>query len=646
MKAEEIRAKFLAFFEEKGHLVVPSSSLVPDNDPTVMLTTAGMQQFKQYFSGEAEPPAWRLASVQKCFRTTDIDSVGDVYHNTFFEMLGNFSIGTTDTPPPQPSPLKGEGEGKGGDRPYFKDGAIKYAWEFVTEVLKIDKERLWATVFKGEDGIPEDTEAAEIWQNVGMSEERIIRLGRKDNFWGPAGNSGPCGPSSEILVDMGAIHKGECTPEHDCGRYLEIWNLVFTQFNQKEDGTLEPLPAKNIDTGAGLERFARVLQNKDSAYETDVFAPIVEKIKELAYSSELRIDANGEFERRIRIIADHIRGITFLIADGVVPSNKEQGYILRRVMRRAIAQGRLLGIEKPFLGELAIVVLDTLGAAYPEAVEAQGKILEIIAGEEERFGKTLSVAMRELGKAFERTGESVQAYKRTSVQKDSEVESRQISGKDAFFIHDSLGMPVELIEELASARGFSVDRKEFDKLMEGQKEMARKATVQLQEEVSEELIARNHTATHLLHAALHKVLGEHAQQAGSYLVGKEFRFDFTHPKPMTAEEISQVEKLVNGWIKKDLPVVLETKSFKEAIAEGAMHLFHEKYGEMVKVYTIKDTPHPGLLPQGEKEKKEQVISRELCAGPHVMHLGEIGEFRVLKEQSSSAGVRRIRATVE
>jgi alanyl-tRNA synthetase len=290
------------------------------------------------------------------------------------------------------------------------------------------------------------------------------------------------------------------------------------------------------------------------------------------------------------------------------------------------------------LGELAIVVLDTLGAAYPEAVEAQGKILEIIAGEEERFGKTLSVAMRELEKVmFPQTRGSAT---------DSTDKKKIVPGDKAFFIHDSLGMPVELIEEIAKSKGFEIDRKEFDKLMEGQKEMARKATEKLQEEVSEELIARNHTATHLLHAALHKVLGEHAQQAGSYLVGKEFRFDFTHPKPMTAEEISQVEKLVNGWIKKDLPLVLETKSFKEATAEGAMHLFHEKYGEMVKVYTIKDTPHPGLLPQGEKEKKEQVISRELCAGPHVMHLGEIGEFRVLKEQSSSAGVRRIRATVE
>jgi len=657
MKAEEIRAKFLKFFEEKGHLVVPSSSLVPDNDPTVMLTTAGMQQFKQYFSGEEEPPARRLASVQKCFRTTDIDSVGNKRHLTFFEMLGNFSIGEGD---------KGDRGDKGDKCPYFKEKAIEYAWEFVTEVLKIDKERLWATVFAGEGEVPEDKEAAEIWQNVGMPEERIVRLGRKDNFWGPAGNSGPCGPSSEILVDMGSTHKGECTPEHDCGRYLEIWNLVFTQFNQKEDGTLEPLPAKNIDTGAGLERFARVLQNKDSVYETDLFWPIIEMIQEISgkkYDSHPeRSEGSNKLDsssprvlgtpqndiRRIRIIADHIRGITFLIADGVVPSNKEQGYILRRVMRRAIAQGRLLGIEKPFLGELAIVVLDTLGAAYPEAVEVQGKILEIIAGEEERFGKTLSVAMRELGKAFERT--SVQAYKRgadeVQPQKALEAEPRQLSGKDAFFIHDSLGMPVELIEEIAKDKGFEIDRKEFDKLMLAQKERARQATEKLQEEVSEELIARNHTATHLLHAALHKVLGEHAQQAGSYLVGKEFRFDFTHPKPMTKEEISEVEKLVNGWIKKDFPVKLETKSFKEAIAEGAMHLFHEKYGEMVKVYTIKDTPHPGLLPQGEKEKKEQVISRELCAGPHVMHLGEIGEFRVLKEQSSSAGVRRIRATVE
>jgi alanyl-tRNA synthetase len=659
MKSDKIRKSFLKFFEEKKHLIVPSSSLVPDNDPTVLLTTAGMQQFKQFFSGEAEPPARRLASCQKCFRTTDIDEVGDAYHHTFFEMLGNFSIGY---PSPQPSPTEGrggekgrdkktetlslDGRGQGENEPYFKEETINWAWEFVTEVLKIDKEKLWVTVFKGEGEIPEDKEAAEIWKKVGISEERIIKLGRKDNFWGPAGTSGPCGPSSEIHVDLtGGGHAGSHRPG-SCDCFLEIWNLVFTQFNQKEDGSLEPLPARNIDTGAGLERLARVLQNKPSAYETDLFAPIVKKIEEMISISRPDIDTKNA-ERRIRIIADHIRGITFLIADGVIPSNKEQGYILRRVMRRAIAQGRLLGIEKPFLGELAIVVLDVLGKAYPEAVEQQTKILEVIAQEEEKFGKTLSVAMKQLEKVTKRAAE-------VRPREALEVSPRQLSGKDVFFIHDSLGMPVELIEEIAKDKGFEIDRKEFERLMAEQKERARAATEKLQKEVSEELIARNHTATHLLHAALHRVLGAHALQAGSYLIGKEFRFDFTHPRPMTKQEIDEVEKLVNEWIKKDLPVTMEVKSYKEAIAEGAMALFHEKYGDQVKVYTIRDIPSPqpsptegrggetGLLPKGEGE----IISKELCGGPHVSHTGEIKSFKILKEQSSSAGVRRIRATVE
>ena len=699
MTGDEIREVFLHFFKEKGHEVVPSSSLVPQADPTLLLTSAGMVQFKRYFTGEATPPHTRLASCQKCFRTTDIDSVGNSKHLTFFEMLGNFSVGD-----------------------YFKKEAITWAWEFVAQRLKLPTERLWITIFLDDD------EAFGYWREVGVPEEKIIRFGEEDNFWGPAGDTGPCGPCSEIHYDLGAeigCGKPDCGPNCECGRFVEIWNLVFTQYDQQEDGRRLPLPKPNIDTGLGFERTAAAVQGKPSVYETDLFAPLIELASRLAGKG---YGVDEATDKALRVVAEHGRAITFLIADGIVPGNEGRGYVLRRVLRRAALFGRKLGLEEPFLGELAQAVVSQMGRQYPELVEKRDFILDIIAAEEERFNQTLSVGLNLLDSIIE------EAKARRNVT---------ISGGEVFRLYDTYGFPKELTAEIAAENGLTVDSEAFEEEMERQRERARASqkfalneekaeaytslgappttfvgderlkhsstivallvngdpgeiaskgqeaevvlretpfygemggqvgdtgeirgpkgsmtvtnTVRHTEKGSELIIhqgkvvegqistgdeveaivdegrhldiARNHTATHLLQAALRQVLGSQVQQSGSLVAPERLRFDFTHVGTISKEQLNEVQRIVNEMVRHNLPVRSRKTSYSEAIAQGALAFFGEKYGEEVRVLEI----------------GEPVISAELCGGTHVNSTGEIGLFLIADESSIGAGMRRIEA---
>jgi len=699
MTSDEIRAAFLSFFEEKEHKIIPSSSLIPRGDPTLLLTSAGMVQFKPYFLGEALPPSPRLASCQRCFRTTDIESVGDPTHLTFFEMLGNFSIGD-----------------------YFKREAIDWAWEFVTQRLGLPPQRLWITIFLDDD------ESFGYWREVGVPEERILRFGEKDNFWGPAGDSGPCGPCSEIHYDFGeevGCGKPSCAPGCGCGRFSEIWNLVFTQYNQDKEGHRTLLPKPNIDTGMGLERTAAVVNGKTSVYETDLFVPLFEYISELAgkkYGSDEAVD------NTMRVIAEHSRGIAFLIADGVIPSNEGRGYVLRRLLRRAALFGRRLGLDEPFLAETAKATIEQMWHIYPELVQRRDFIIKVTELEEARFSETLSTGLELLDGIMEEAASKG---------------GNEISGEQAFKLYDTYGFPVELTTEIAADHGFSVDLEGFGQEMEKQRERAReaqilkvsgiapaeafgtlqinlekttfvgyhtlthksviisllvddKSTETIQEgqeaslileatsfygemggqagdageifsksgrfsvtntirvppdiivhqgyvtqgsltvgdEVMAEVdverrldVARNHTATHLLQFALRQVLGMHVQQRGSLVAPDQFRFDFSHLTAVKKEEIQEVQRIVNEKIRQNLQVYGEELPYKKAIEEGAIALFDEKYGDVVRVIKI----------------GEPVISAELCGGTHVASTGEVGLFHIFGEHSIGAGLRRIEA---
>ena len=697
MTGDELRKAFLSFFEGKGHTILPSSPLVPHGDPTLLLTTAGMVQIKPYFLGLATPPNPRLASCQKCFRTTDIDSVGDVKHLTFFEMLGNFSVGE-----------------------YFKKEAIEWAWEFVIRWLRLPSERLWITIFL------DDEEAFGHWRRTGVSAERIVRLGEEHNFWGPAGDSGPCGPCSEIHYDFGAefgCGKSGCGPACDCSRFSEIWNLVFTQYDQDREGHRTPLPRPNIDTGMGLERIAAVMQGKRSVYETDLFAPVIARVAEI---SGKRLGQDDGTDRAIKIVAEHVRGITFLIADGVVPGNEGRGYVLRRLLRRTSLFGRKLGFEEAFLGTLVDSVIEKMGHTYLELGANRELIRNVVDIEEGRFGETLSVGLNCLERVMERAG----------------VEnSQEIRGEDVFMLYDTYGFPNELTVEIACERGFSVDLAGFGREMEQQRERARAAhkfntgvgvesksyeqlgipdtrfvgydrckhqslvmgllangkpidsasagedvevildetpfygemggqvgdsgeirsehgtvsvsqtfrplpelivhrgkvtrgRIVVKDDVEAEVdvacrldIARNHTATHLLQSALRRVLGQHVRQSGSLVNPDGFRFDFTHPEPVGKERLVEIQRLVNENIRQDLPVVAKSTSYGEAVSKGAVALFGEKYGDVVRMVEIGDPP----------------FSIELCGGTHVHATGEIGLLHITTEGSIGSGLRRIEA---
>jgi alanyl-tRNA synthetase len=694
MKASEIRQTYLSFFEERGHKIVPSASLVPSvHDPSVLLTTAGMQPFKPYFLGRERPPAPRLADVQKCFRTTDIEEVGKTArHLTFFEMLGNWSFGD-----------------------YFKAESIPWGWQLSTEGFGMDPERIWVTVFGGDEelGLGPDEEAIAIWRGVGVPEERIVRLGREDNFW-QAGPAGPCGPCSELYLDRGEDFgaPGE-RPGDDTDRFLEFWNHVFMTYDLGEEGSLTELPMRNIDTGMGLDRMAAILQDVPSVYETDLIRPLIDLAEEMSGRS---YGEGGAVTRAMRIVADHSRGAAFLIADGVVPSNEDRGYILRRIMRRAIQQGRTLGLEQPWLGRFAERTIEVMGEAYPELNAESEPIARWFGDEEESFGRTLE------------RGTALLEQLVTDAKKS---ETSWVDAADAFKLHDTYGFPYDLTKELLAARGLSVEDGGFEELMEEQRQRARTgaATAHGSEDHHERVIAfagaaaptsfvgyetlrtttglaaieaddgrvlvkleespfyaegggqvadlgllrwsggearvldvyrvgddqaleveptdgdldagvaveaevdhearhatmRNHTATHLLHAALRERLGSHVRQAGSAVRPDKLRFDFSHGQGLGAEDLRAVEDRVNEWIKASRPVRWLEMERAEAERLGAMALFGEKYGEWVRMVEVDG------------------VSRELCGGTHVANTAEIGIFKIASEGSSAANVRRIEA---
>jgi alanyl-tRNA synthetase len=593
LTANELRQKYIDFFVSKGHVQISGASLIPENDPTVLFTTAGMHPLVPYILGAEHPAGKRLVDYQKCIRTGDIDAVGDPHHLTFFERLGNWSLGD-----------------------YFKKEAIHFSFEFLTKVLGIDVEKLSVTVFEGDDEVPRDTEAADTWKGLGISEDHIYFMPREDNWWGPAGETGPCGPDSEMFIDTGRPACGpDCKPGCKCGKYFEIWNDVFMGYKKNADGSYVPMERKCVDTGMGIERTIAILQGKKSVYETEVFQPIIEGVKRL---SGVTYGEDDDKDMSIRIISDHVRTSVFILGDqkGVAPSNVGQGYILRRLIRRAVRHGRKLGIDGKFLGELAVIVLELYGAPYPELIEHKSFILDELAAEEAKFSETLQKGEREFEKML------------PNLMKGS---SRVINGRIAFKLYDTYGFPIELTKELAAEHGFTVDEAGFDAAFQKHQETSRAgAEQQFKGGLADhsELTTALHTATHMLHQALRTVLGDHVGQKGSNITTERLRFDFTHPQPMTPEEIQRVEDIVNEQIKRDLPVTCETMSLEEAKKRGAIAFFDSKYGEQVKVYTIGD------------------FSKEVCGGPHVTHTGDMGHFHILKEQSSSAGVRRIKAVLE
>ncbi|MFO8065043.1 MAG: alanine--tRNA ligase [Spirochaetota bacterium] len=595
MTANELRRKYIDFFVEKGHAQISGKSLIPENDPTVLFTTAGMHPLVPYLLGEPHPAGNRLVNYQKCIRTGDIEDVGDESHLTFFEMLGNWSLGD-----------------------YFKDDAIRMSYEFLTsdKWLGIPPERISVTVFAGDEDVPRDDESASVWRALGIPEERVYYLPRSDNWWGPAGETGPCGPDSEMFFDTGIPGSSESRPGVNDGKYMEIWNDVFMQYNKQSDGTYVPLSQKNVDTGMGIERTVAVLQGKKSVYETEVFQPILRNLGEIF---SVTYGDDEETDRSLRIISDHVKAATFILGDenGVSPSNVGQGYILRRLIRRAVRHGRkLLGREGMFLHQPAQTVIDMYRHAYPELGQNADKVLDELVGEEKRFLDTLQKGEHEFEKML---------------PKLLEEPSGVIPGHVAFRLYDTFGFPIEITQELASEHNLTVDREGFDKAFREHQERSKMDTKQsfkggLADDSRR--TTRLHTATHLLHKALRQVLGDHIAQKGSNITPERLRFDFSHPDKLTPEQLREVERIVNEKIQEDLPVSYQTMSLEKAREDGAVALFNEKYDDVVKVYSV------------------GTFSKEVCGGPHVEHTGEIGSFRIVKEQSSSQGVRRIRAVVE
>ena len=600
MTAEELRSKYINFFVSRGHAQIQGKSLLPENDPTVLFTTAGMHPLVPYLLGQEHPAGKRLVDFQKCIRTGDIDSVGDSSHLTFFEMLGNWSLGE-----------------------YFKEEAIKMSLEFLTspEWLNIPAEKLGVTVFEGEGNIPRDDESAEIWKKVGIPENRIAYLPREDNWWGPAGTTGPCGPDTEMFYYMGdepCCH--DCKPGCSCGKWLEIWNDVFMQYNKNTAGEYIPLERKCVDTGMGIERTVTVLNGKASVYDTDVFASIIAAIEQAA---GCKYGQDSETDRSIRIIADHVRSATFILGDpkAVSPSNVGAGYVLRRLIRRTVRHGRKLTGEGMSLSKIAAVVVERFKGPYPELEENHAFLLGELDKEQTKFMETLQKGEHEFEKLL------------PNLLKDPR---KIMSGRLAFKLYDTYGFPIELTEELAAEQGMKVNREEFDEAFKKHQELSRSQSGQAFKGGlgdQGEMAVKYHTATHLLHQALRMILGEHVAQKGSNITAERMRFDFSHDAPMSEAQIKKVEEIVNEQIKMDLPVFMETMSIEEAKATGAIALFGEKYEAQVKVYTAGTSA-------------TDFFSKEVCGGPHVERTGILGKFKIQKEQSSSAGVRRIRAVLE
>jgi alanyl-tRNA synthetase len=595
MTGRELKRLYLDFFRGKGHAVISGKSLIPENDPTVLFTTAGMHPLVPFILGEPHPAGQRLADVQKCIRTGDIEEVGDRHHLTFFEMLGNWSLGD-----------------------YFKKEAIGFSYEFLTsrEWLGFETDRLSVTVFAGDEEVPPDEEAAAVWRSLGIPPERIHFLGREDNWWGPAGQTGPCGPDTEMFIDTGSPPCSPgCRPGCKCGKYFEIWNDVFMQYNKTAEGRYLPLAQKTVDTGMGVERTCAMLQGRQSVFETEMFQPILTAVES---ASGVRYGREASLDRSIRIIADHIRSAVFILGDerGVKPSNLGQGYVLRRLIRRAIRHARKLAIERDFLGAPAEAAIGTAREAYPELEAHRDLILTELAQEEKRFLATLQKGEHELEKLLPNLLKNPKPV---------------VPGRVAFRLYDTYGFPIELTQELAAEHDLSVDIEGFQEAFQKHQEQSKSGAEKVFKgglADNTELTRRLHTATHLLHQSLRLVLGEHVQQKGSNITPERLRFDFSHPQPMTEAELHRVEGIVNEQIRRDLPVSFQTMTQEQARSAGAIALFGEKYEELVKVYTIGD------------------FSKEVCGGPHVEHTGELGRFLIQKEQSSSAGVRRIRAVLE
>ncbi len=585
MNARELKNKYVEFFVSKGHVEIPSASIVPENDPTTLFISAGMHPLVPFLLGQPHPLGKRLTDVQKCIRTGDIDEVGDTYHHTFFEMLGNWSLGD-----------------------YFKKEMISFSFEFLTKVLKLPKDKLAVTCFEGDSDAPRDKESAEFWQSQGISPDRIAYLPKKNNWWGPAGTVGPCGPDTEMFFWK---EEGDAPLKFDPddNRWLEIWNDVFMQYNKTADGKYEPLVQMNVDTGMGVERTTAVLSGLSDNYLTDIWQPIIQKIEEI--SGKKYMDSPKPF----RIIADHIKAAVFMIADGIEPSNKEAGYVLRRLIRRSIRQGKLLGLENNFTKEVALSVIgnqENYGGVYPELSQNKDKIIEIIDLEEIKFRKTLNNGLREIQKLIDR--------------------QKSVSGKEAFDLYQSFGFPVEMVEEELRKNNLSLDVDEFNKYKsEHQQQSQTLSAGKFKSGLADhsEIITKYHTATHLLHASLRKILGPNVQQSGSNITSERLRFDFSFPDKLTDSQLQQVQDLVNQQIKLNLPVSVKTLPFEEAVNSGALAFFGAKYPKVVTMYTVGDD--------------KNYFSREVCTGPHVKNTGVLGNFKITKEESAGSGKRRIYA---
>lgn len=588
MKAIEIRNKYLNFFKAHGHTVIPSASLIPENDPSVLFTTAGMQPLVPYLLGEPHPAGTRLTDYQKCVRTNDIDEVGDNRHLTYFEMLGNWSLGD-----------------------YFKEESIKMSFDFLTKELGIPVEKLSVTVFKGDEDCPKDEVAASCWKKAGILDGHIYYYGKDDNWW-IAGETGPCGPDTEMFYDTGKpACSPDCQPSCDCGKYVEIWNNVFMEYFKDEKG-YSKLKQHNVDTGLGLERMTMLLQGKETPFDTELFKPVMDKLQELA-------GENDSIESR-RIVAEHLRASMMIIQDGGLPSNVDRGYILRRLIRRMVRHLRKLQINLNELEELIDLNIDTLKEMYPELHQNSNKIKSVIIEEKDKFEKTLERGEREFNKIVNRMKNEGQDT---------------ISGQDLFTLYETYGFPPEVTQDLAREAGLKVDTTEFDKLFKEHQEKSRMGSEQKFKgglAGTGEQEVRYHTATHLLNAALKVILGKDVHQKGSNITPERMRFDFSCDHKLTDEEKKKVEDLVNEWISRGLDVKCEEMKKDDAIKSGAECMFIEKYPDIVTVYSIGND--------------KETVSKELCGGPHVKNTSELGHFKIKKEEASSAGVRRIKAILE
>lgn len=587
MNAKDLRERYIQFFEERGHRRIPSASLLPENDPTVLFTTAGMHPLVPFLLGEPHPQGKRLVNYQRCIRTNDIDEVGDLSHLTFFEMLGNWSLGD-----------------------YFKEESLLWSFEFLTHELGIHPSRLAVTVFAGDQDAPRDEVSANVWQELGIPPERIFFLPKSENWWGPAGATGPCGPDSEIFFDTGRPDHPGCRPGCKCGKWLEIWNNVFMEYDKQADGSYKKLRQSNVDTGMGVERTVVVLQGHDDVFRIETLYPLIEAIERL---SGKRYNDNPV---PFRVITDHIRAATFAIGDGTLPSNVEAGYVVRRMVRRAVRYARELGIQENFCAALSTGVVDLFGEVYPGLLEKRAFIADALDMEERKFKNTLERAMKQVEKVVEQ------------VRSSGEI---CISGKEAFDLFETYGFPLPLTVEIAGENGLTVDEAGFETEYRQHRELSRQAHEgNFKGGLADHAVetTRLHTASHLLQAALRRVLGPTVHQMGSNITVERLRFDFSHPTRLTEEQLAEVERIVNEQIDRDLPVTMEIMTLDQALHSGALAFFGDKYGEQVKVYTIGD------------------FSKEVCGGPHVSHTAELGRFRILKQEAVGQGVRRIRGVLD